>query len=462
MRIYALNIGFGDEIMNYYGKYYEKSLNKRLSVNFIARITAFLVMVVAFILAIGTKALPGGTPLIVIIVPIFFIFNKISHVVRTSRVNKRTYFIAENLGDDVKALKKEFIKRRFPRDYAWIMETTDSYYKKCEEKKEEFLANPPAQNIENDGIGDFSGGAFARLGMLLACILITAFTFGIGFPVAYVLYQRWIFKNTTYDGRQVIFDGKISNLMLKWIAVIFIFVLFIAIPQILQLGMYAMFFFGAALLVIIVLLPSRLLRWKVSHLHIEGENRILGSSWTGNAVVLDLLYIGTFILGVITPGIMKPVNICWRKSYVQNHMFIDGHNIHFDGDGGQMIGNYILWNLLSIITLGIYALFVKVKIAKWVNKHTHLSKAVRQAPVIKEEKVKKTSSKTAIAQTTTTENASEIQENNGEVKTEQAVIESKEVVASKEETVTVENTTDTINIVGVVTEPTDNADSENN
>lgn len=441
--------------MNYYGKSYEKSLNKRLSVNFVARITAFLVMVVTFILAIGPLALPGGTPLIVIIVPIFFIFNKISHVVRTSRVNRRTYFIAENLGEDVKTLKKEFIKRRFPRDYAWIMETTDSYYEKCEKKKEEFLANPPAQNILNDGIGDFSGGAFARLGMLLACTLITVFTVGIGFPVAYVLYQRWIFKNTTYDGKQVIFDGKISNLMLKWIATIFIYMLFIAIPQILQLGMYTMPFIVVPLFYIILILPSRLLRWKVSHLHIEGENRILGSSWTGNAVVLDLLYIGTFILWVITLGIMKPVIISWRKSYVQKHMFIDGHNVRFDGDGGQMIGNFILWNLLSIITLGIYALFVKVRIAKWVNKHTHLSKAVRQAPVIKEEKKKNPSPKT-----TTIENDSEVKDN-GEIKATQTAIANEEV-ANKEETVTVENTTDTINIAGEVTESTDNATSENN
>lgn len=448
--------------MNYYGKYYEKSLNKRLAVNYVSRASVCVFFsIIWYILCTNLNA-TFELYLVPVPVILFSVFNKISHVVRTSRVNRRTYFIAENLGEDVKALKKEFIKRRFPRDYAWIMETTDSYYKKCEEKKEEFLANPPAQNIENDGIGDFSGGAIARLGMLLACILITAFTFGIGFPVAYVLYQRWIFKNTTYDGRQVIFDGKISNLMLKWITGIFILVLCVAIPQILQLGMYTMPFIVVPLFYILILLPSRLLRWKVSHLHIEGENRILGSSWTGNAVVLDLLYIGTFILWVITLGMMKPVNICWRKSYVQKHMFIDGHNVRFDGDGGQMIGNYILWNLLSIITLGIYALFVKVRIAKWVNKHTHLSKAVRQAPVIKEEKVKNTSPKTATAQKITTENASEIQGNIGEVKTEQAVIESKEVVASKEETVTVENTTDTINIAGEVTEPTDNADSENN
>lgn len=441
--------------MNYYGKYYEKSLNKRLAVNYVSRASVCVFFsLIWFILCTNLNA-TFELYLVPIPVILFSVFNKISHVVRTSRVNRRTYFIAENLGEDVKALKKEFIKRRFPRDYAWIMETTDSYYEKCEKKKEEFLANPPAQNILNDGIGDFSGGAFARLGMLLACTLITLFTVGIGFPVAYVLYQRWIFKNTTYDGRQVIFDGKISNLMLKWIATIFIYMLFIAIPQILQLGMYTMPFIVVPLFYIILILPSRLLRWKVSHLHIEGENRILGSSWTGNAVVLDLLYIGTFILWVITLGIMKPVIISWRKSYVQKHMFIDGHNVRFDGDGGQMIGNFILWNLLSIITLGIYALFVKVRIAKWVNKHTHLSKTVRQAPVIKEEKVKSTSPKT-----TTIENDSEVKDN-GEIKATQTAITNEEV-ANKEETVTVENVTTDTAMVGEVTKPTNNADSENN
>ena len=44
----------------------------------------------------------------------------------------------------------------------------------------------------------------------------------------------------------------------------------------------------------------------------------------------------------------------------------------FDGTGGQLFGNYIKWFLLSIVTCGIYSLWLGLNMQKWVTKHTHL------------------------------------------------------------------------------------------
>ena len=38
----------------------------------------------------------------------------------------------------------------------------------------------------------------------------------------------------------------------------------------------------------------------------------------------------------------------------------------------QLFGNYIKWVLLTIITFGIYAFWLTIKMKQWVTKHTHM------------------------------------------------------------------------------------------
>lgn len=44
---------------------------------------------------------------------------------------------------------------------------------------------------------------------------------------------------------------------------------------------------------------------------------------------------------------------------------------YFDGSATQLFGNWIKWLLLTVITLGIYGLWVRIKMTQWVTKHTH-------------------------------------------------------------------------------------------
>jgi uncharacterized membrane protein YjgN (DUF898 family) len=50
---------------------------------------------------------------------------------------------------------------------------------------------------------------------------------------------------------------------------------------------------------------------------------------------------------------------------------IDGKKLTFDGKGIQLFGNYIKWLLLTVITIGIYSLWLGIKMKQWVVKHTH-------------------------------------------------------------------------------------------
>ncbi|MHB9296734.1 hypothetical protein PilKf_02509 [Pillotina sp. SPG140] len=77
------------------------------------------------------------------------------------------------------------------------------------------------------------------------------------------------------------------------------------------------------------------------------------------------------LLAFITLGIGLPWAVAYRQRWLASHTVIEGKRLRFDGTGGQLFGNYIIWFLLSIITLGIYGLFfMPVRIQQWVSKHT--------------------------------------------------------------------------------------------
>ena len=51
----------------------------------------------------------------------------------------------------------------------------------------------------------------------------------------------------------------------------------------------------------------------------------------------------------------------------------------FDGKGIQLFGKYIAWGFLTIITLGIYGLWLPIKMEKWKLKHTYVEETTANA-----------------------------------------------------------------------------------
>lgn len=63
----------------------------------------------------------------------------------------------------------------------------------------------------------FDGGAATYLGTALLGFFITIITFGICYPFALVLVQRWKAKHTYINGRQLVFVGSAWGLFGNWI-----------------------------------------------------------------------------------------------------------------------------------------------------------------------------------------------------------------------------------------------------
>ncbi len=79
----------------------------------------------------------------------------------------------------------------------------------------------------------------------------------------------------------------------------------------------------------------------------------------------------TFLISIISLGVGSSWAKCMLYSYEINHTVYNGKRLKFEGDGGDLYVNMFKWRFFSIITLGIYLLFVPAKKANWVISNIH-------------------------------------------------------------------------------------------
>lgn len=97
------------------------------------------------------------------------------------------------------------------------------------------------------------------------------------------------------------------------------------------------------------------------------------SYWSGGTLGFIWLQIWTSIVLVLSLGLALPwiivVYIKW--SYKHTH-YNGGWTPTFNGSGGSLLWKLIVWGFLSIITLGIYSLFIPMKFEQWKMENTIL------------------------------------------------------------------------------------------
>jgi uncharacterized membrane protein YjgN (DUF898 family) len=95
-------------------------------------------------------------------------------------------------------------------------------------------------------------------------------------------------------------------------------------------------------------------------------------------------YAGTAILGVLvtvlTLGICYPFALVLVERWRCKHTFIDGQRLVFRGRAMGLFGRWLLWLVLSILTLGIYLLWVGPRLQAWKTVNTDF--AAPAVPII--------------------------------------------------------------------------------
>ena len=96
------------------------------------------------------------------------------------------------------------------------------------------------------------------------------------------------------------------------------------------------------------------------------------SYFEGKLIALIGINLLTFFLTIISLGFAYPAMYCMKKRWIYRNTVVGGYRLKFTGKGRQLIGKYILWSFLSIITIGIFTLWLPIKYQKWETKHVEI------------------------------------------------------------------------------------------
>ena len=82
-----------------------------------------------------------------------------------------------------------------------------------------------------------------------------------------------------------------------------------------------------------------------------------------------LQWLGWTLLGelvtLVTVGICFPIYWGWIEKWKLNHTVVNGYRLRLTRGGGRLVGRWLLWMLLSIITLFIFSLWIPKKMERW-------------------------------------------------------------------------------------------------
>lgn len=100
------------------------------------------------------------------------------------------------------------------------------------------------------------------------------------------------------------------------------------------------------------------------------------SYFDGSTVEYILYELAIAFASALTFGIATPWLLVWFYKWEVNHTVVEGQRLEFIGTGGSLTMNWFKWLLLTIITFGIYGLFIPVRVRRWRAEHTIFTKLI--------------------------------------------------------------------------------------
>lgn len=80
-------------------------------------------------------------------------------------------------------------------------------------------------------------------------------------------------------------------------------------------------------------------------------------------------WLGWTLLGclvtLVTLGFFYPLAMVWMQKWEAKHTVINGYRLRLDANPWSLVGRWILWELLTLITVGIFGLWVPTKLLRW-------------------------------------------------------------------------------------------------
>lgn len=226
--------------------------------------------------------------------------------------------------------------------------------KNIEDKKSEYMEIKMSNaSVNLKDVSYFDAKVLDLMGWNALRILLSIMTFGIGAPWGECLYLKYKMNHTIINGKRLKFIGDGSELFVEQFKWTFL--------TIVTFGIYSLW------------IPVKKTSWVVSNIFFEDEEIVKGESFFGGSV---LKYVGInilcFIITIISFGLLYPLAECIKLKWLSRNTIISRKLVSFDGKALNLFGKYISWIFLTIITLGIYGLWLVLKKTNWEVSHTHL------------------------------------------------------------------------------------------
>ena len=90
------------------------------------------------------------------------------------------------------------------------------------------------------------------------------------------------------------------------------------------------------------------------------------TKFSGSAGQIFVFCLWMPILWVISLGFATPFLICTLLRWICDKSVIKGKHYRFKGTAGGLFGNYLIWTILTIITIGIYGFWASRNYIRWV------------------------------------------------------------------------------------------------
>ncbi|MDR2590704.1 MAG: DUF898 domain-containing protein [Oscillospiraceae bacterium] len=97
------------------------------------------------------------------------------------------------------------------------------------------------------------------------------------------------------------------------------------------------------------------------------------SKFSGGVGAIFLFCIWAPILSVITLGLATPFIVCTVIRWVCSNSTIGGKNYRFNGTAMGLFGRWILWYILTIITIGIYGFWSIRNQIRWAIENVEVT-----------------------------------------------------------------------------------------
>lgn len=100
------------------------------------------------------------------------------------------------------------------------------------------------------------------------------------------------------------------------------------------------------------------------------------SYFDGSTIEYILYELVIALATALTFGIATPWLLVWFYKWEVSHTVVEGQRMEFTGSGTSLVMNWFKWLLLTIITFGIYGLFIPVRVRQWRATHTTFKRII--------------------------------------------------------------------------------------